>query len=344
MNTFKLSPGIATLALDGSTMSTATSAVLMKICVRDCYLRLESGVERRLPASFFFLQEVDLGGEALAESLGAGLGDDHASVGVLPGDSSDQQTHVVACLSSVELFPEGLDARDGRPRGGRSVAHQLDFIADFDLSLLDRASDDGASAFDVIGRLDGHQERLVDVSLWHGDVVVHDAEQLFDFGLSDVRVFVFETAESRAADELGVLAIESVFVEDVFDVHLDDFEHLLISHQVAFVDEHDDVLDADLSAEQDVLAGLRHGSVGGRHDQDASVHLGRTGDHVLDVVFVAGAVHMAVVSLFGHILDGRGADGDACSGGGYLSAALRETCRCSCSLGSLPGLSRRRPS
>ena len=66
-----------------------------------------------------------------------------------------------------------------------------------------------------------------------------------------------------------------------------------------------------LTGEQDVLTGLGHGAVGGGHHQDAAVHLGGAGDHVLDVVGVAGAVHVSVVTLVGFIFHVGGGDGDA---------------------------------
>jgi len=49
----------------------------------------------------------------------------------------------------------------------------------------------------------------------------------------------------------------------------------------AFVHVDDDVGHAHLTGKQDVLTGLRHGAVGGRHDQDRTVHLGGARDHVL---------------------------------------------------------------
>ena len=68
---------------------------------------------------------------------------------------------------------------------------------------------------------------------------------------------------------------------------------------------------ADLAREQDVLAGLRHRAVGGRHDQDRAVHLRRAGDHVLHIVGVARAIDVRVVAVLGLVLDVRGRDGDA---------------------------------
>ncbi len=68
---------------------------------------------------------------------------------------------------------------------------------------------------------------------------------------------------------------------------------------------------ADLTGEQDVLTGLGHRAVGSRHDQDRAVHLGSAGDHVLNIVGVAGAVHVSVVTGSRLILDVSGVDRDA---------------------------------
>ena len=66
-----------------------------------------------------------------------------------------------------------------------------------------------------------------------------------------------------------------------------------------------------LARQQDVFARLRHGAIGSAHHQDGAVHLGSTGDHVLDVVGVARAVDVGVVALLGLVLDVRDGDGDA---------------------------------
>ena len=60
-----------------------------------------------------------------------------------------------------------------------------------------------------------------------------------------------------------------------------------------------------------MLAGLGHRAVGGGNHQDGAVHLRSTGDHVLDVVGVARAVDVGVVTLVGLVLDVSGGDGDA---------------------------------
>jgi hypothetical protein len=63
-------------------------------------------------------------------------------------------------------------------------------------------------------------------------------------------------------------------------------------------------------AQQDVLARLGHRAVGRVHHQDRAVHLGGTGDHVLDVVGVAGAVDMGVVTVVRLVFHMRRRDRD----------------------------------
>jgi len=60
-----------------------------------------------------------------------------------------------------------------------------------------------------------------------------------------------------------------------------------------------------------VFFGLRHWAVGAGYDEDGSVHLGGASDHVLDVVGVAGAVDVGIVTVLGLVLDGGSVDGDA---------------------------------
>ncbi|OPY65683.1 MAG: hypothetical protein A4E62_02634 [Syntrophorhabdus sp. PtaU1.Bin002] len=59
-----------------------------------------------------------------------------------------------------------------------------------------------------------------------------------------------------------------------------------------------------------MLTGLGHRAVIGTDNEDRPIHLGRTGDHVLDVVGMAGAVHVGIVAMVRLILDVGGSDGD----------------------------------
>ena len=99
--------------------------------------------------------------------------------------------------------------------------------------------------------------------------------------------------------------------EQLAHLELDQLEQLGIVDHVDLVEEDDDVGHLDLAGEQDVLARLGHRPVGRGDDQDRAVHLRRAGDHVLDVVGVAGAVDVGVVARVGLVLDVGDGDGDA---------------------------------
>ncbi len=60
-----------------------------------------------------------------------------------------------------------------------------------------------------------------------------------------------------------------------------------------------------------MLARLRHGAVGRRDHQDRAIHLRRAGDHVLDVIGVAGAIDVRVVPVGGLVFHVRHRDRDA---------------------------------
>ena len=99
--------------------------------------------------------------------------------------------------------------------------------------------------------------------------------------------------------------------EQLADLELDELQDLLVVDHVGLVQRHDDVGDADLAGQEDVLLRLRHRAVGRRDHEDRAVHLGRAGDHVLDVVGVTGAVDVRVVARLGLVLDVRDGDRDA---------------------------------
>src|SRR5579884_1784324 len=120
----------------------------------------------------------------------------------------------------------------------------------------------------------------------------------------------FEGLEGRAPHDGDLVAREAVLAEELADLQLDEVQELGVVDGVDLVEEDDDVGDLHLAGEEDVLPGLGHRAVGGGDDQDRPVHLGRPGDHVLDVVGVAGAVDVGVVAAVGLVLHVGDGDGD----------------------------------
>ncbi len=92
---------------------------------------------------------------------------------------------------------------------------------------------------------------------------------------------------------------------------LDQLDQFRVVHQVHLVQEDHDEGHAHLPGQQNVLPGLGHGAVVGAHHQDGAVHLGRPGDHVLNIVSVTRAVHVGIMAFSRLIFHVGQGDGDA---------------------------------
>ena len=185
----------------------------------------------------------------------------------------------------------------------------VDGLVDLDHTALDPAGDHRAAAGDGEDVLHRHQERLVDLAHRLRDVLVHRVHQLQD-RLAPLGVAV-QGRERGHPDHREVVAGELVLAQQLADLELDQLQDLLVVDHVALVQRDHDRRHADLAGQQHVLPGLRHRAVGRRDHQDRPVHLGRAGDHVLDVVRVTRAVDVGVVPLLGLVLDVRDRDRDA---------------------------------
>src|SRR5690606_29394009 len=149
----------------------------------------------------------------------------------------------------------------------------------------------GAAAGDREHVFDRHQERLVDSALRLRNVAVEGLDQrLHGGGAQAVLVFAVQRHQRRADDDRGVVTREVVGRQQVANFQLGQLQQLGVIDPVGLVQEHDNVGNADLTGQQDVLASLRHGAVGSRADEDRAVHLGSTGYHVLHVGGVPRAV------------------------------------------------------
>ena len=194
---------------------------------------------------------------------------------------------------------------------GRTDTDDFDFFANLDDAALDTTGDDGAATGDGEDVFDRHQERLVDGAFRGRDVGVERVGQAEDGRFARFGLVAFQGLQCGALDDRDVVARE-VVLESSSRTSISTSSSSSASSTMSHLfSEHDDVRHANLTGEQDVLAGLRHRAVGGGTDQDGAVHLGGTGDHVLDVVGVARAVNVGVVTVGGFVFDVGGVDGDA---------------------------------
>src|SRR6195952_927215 len=204
--------------------------------------------ERRVPATLVLREDVDRSLEVGVRGDRTGLHHDLAALDVLALDAAQEQPDVVAGLTLVEQLAEHLDAGDGGLGRGRADADDLDLFVDVDDAALDTTGDTGATTGDREDVLDGHEERLFDLTLGLGDGGVdrvHELEEL----LAPLLV-TLERLERRDADHGEVIARELVLGQQLADLQLDELEDLLVVDHVGLVEGHDDVGHTDLAGQE----------------------------------------------------------------------------------------------
>jgi hypothetical protein len=201
-------------------------------------------------------------------------------------------------------------------RDSSDQAHDLHFLTGFDLAALNPARGHGAAARDGEDVLNRHEERLVDVALRGGDILVDGspsapAEWLILTERKCPPPASSEGLQSRTSDDTGYRrrGTRTRVSSSRTSISTSSRSSGSSTWSALFIQDND-VRHAYLTGKQDVLASLRHGAVGGGNYQNRTVHLSGTGDHVLNIVGVSGAVYVGVVPVFGLVLHVGSVDGD----------------------------------
>src|SRR5260221_7296632 len=278
----------------------------------DVELRTVTRQERLVPSAFVLAQHVHLALELLMRLDRSRLGEYHATLHFFALGATEQTACVVTGQHGIQFLVEGFDARHRGLDAFLLQADDLDFFALLERAALGATRHHRAATLDAEYVFNWHQERLVYVALWLRNVLVHHIHQLQDgrvVGVVDIGAGLLQRGECRATND-GRVRRKVVAAQQFAQFQLHQFQQFRVVHLVDLVQEHDHGGHFHLTGQQHMLAGLGHRTVRGRHDQNRAVHLRRTGDHILDVVTMAGAVHMRIVPLVGLVLDMRDADLD----------------------------------
>src|SRR3989338_8374368 len=288
-------------------------AVTSYVSSTEVELRTVAFEERSVTTAFFFAQHVHFCSESGVRLNRTWLDQNLATLYVVTLGATQQNAAVLASTTFVEQLAEHFNTGTGG-LGGITQTNDLDFFLDLDDTALDTASYHGATTGDREHVFDWHQERLVDFTNWLWDLAVQSFNQLLNSaGAHFVVVLAVQSHQSGTDDDLSVVAWEIVSAEQVAHFHFNQFQQLSVINHVSLVQEDNDVRNAYLTGQQDVLTSLRHRTISGRANQDSAIHLRSTGDHVFYVVGVTWAVNVCVVTHGRIVLNVSGVDGDTTS-------------------------------
>merc|ERR1719508_419766 len=279
------------------------------------------------------VQHDDLGGEVLHSGGGLvlGVGGNVSSLDILDGDVLDVEPDVVSGESFSERLVVHLHGLDLSGQLDRGEGHEDSRLQD---SSLHSPHGHCANASNFINILEGQTQGLVGRSLGRDDRVEAlekgDATGLSFLALDSPalvpghvgrgfdHVVAMKPGDGHESHSGGVVA----------DL-LDEAAHLLLDlleprlgvgglGGVHLVDGHDELLDPEGVGEQGVLPGLTVlGDTGfklsssGGNDEDSTISLRGSGDHVLDEITMAGSVDDGYVVLGSLELPESDIDGDS---------------------------------
>ncbi|BBG29096.1 anti restriction protein [Zymobacter palmae] len=273
-------------------------------------LRTIAFEERSVTTAFVFRQDVHFRVELGVRSDSTRLSQNLTTFDFVTFGTTQQRTNVLTCTTFVEQFAEHFNTSNGS-FGGFAQTNDFDFFTSLNDTALYTTGNNGTTTRDREYVFDRHQERLINGTFRFRDVLIQGLDQVTNSGSTHtVVVFTFQRHQCRTDDDRSVVTREVVFVQKFANFHFDQLEQLFVIDHVRFVQEHNDVRNANLTRQQDVLTSLRHGAVSCRTYQDRAVHLRSTSDHVLDVVSVSRAVNVRVVTDFGLILNVSSRDSD----------------------------------
>ena len=267
-----------------------------------------------MTAAFILGQNINLAAEFCVRMDGTGLGQNLATLNFIPLNATKQCADVVASLGIVEDLAEHFDTGNNRLLLLVLQADDLNFLTGLQLAALNSTGGNGTASGNGEDVLNRHQEGLIRLAVRRRDIAINSIHQFPDaLKLRSVNIasVILKSLQSRTADNRSVVAREFILVERLTDFHFNKLEQFRIVDLIALVHENDDIGHANLTGKQKVLLRLRHRAIGRRDNKDRAIHLRRAGDHVLDIVGMAGAVHVCIVAGSGLILNVSGVDRDA---------------------------------
>ena len=225
-------------------------------------------------------------------------------------DTTKKYTSVITSLSLIQLFVEHLDTGYNGFLSFFFDTNDFYFIIQVKSTSLYTTSSNSTTTCDREYVLYRHYEWLICVTLWIWNILVDCVHQFHD-SIAPFAVWIFQSAKSGTFDDWAIC--EVILLKLLCYFHLYEFDQLFVIYHITFVQEYNDIWYTYLTRQKDVLFCLSHNTVSSSYYKDSAVHLSSTSDHVLNVVSMARAVNVSIVTSVSLILNVSGVDRDTTS-------------------------------
>ena len=248
-----------------------------------------------MTATFFFSQNVYFCFEFCVWVDGTWFSQYLTTFDVFTVNTTKQCTNVVACYCRVQSFTEHFKTSYNVLFSFFFQAYNFYCVTNVYLTTFNTASCYCTTTSDCENVFHRHQERFVSITNWCWDVGVYSCHQFVDF--SYVLSIAFQSFQSGTYNDRYFVAREFVGRKKFTNFHFNQFDQFFVVNHVSFVQEYYDCRNANLASQQDVFASLRHRAVSCGTYQDSAVHLSCTSDHVFNIVSMAWAVNVCIVTV-----------------------------------------------
>ena len=133
-----------------------------------------------MTAAFLFGQDIHLRRKFSMRRDGAGFCKHLSALHLILFGAAKQHARVISCLPFSQLLIEHFNTGCNRLCWFRGETNQFNFIVNMHLAALNTTGYHRAAPFNGEDIFNGHQERLVNITLWFRDVFVKGFQERYN--------------------------------------------------------------------------------------------------------------------------------------------------------------------